>query len=312
MERGQYLYHINYQGFEEPLCRLEQRAVFKIETDGKTFESDMKFEPSHSPFMKSRMDKMMETDSFEKLLNWIEEKGFDCDGFFIMYMLYQKDDPSYKDRKALCRSVGYAFLGEPDFKNPSVVYGITNYHGRWLFGEVHLNNGLWRDHNNKPYSYSSSLGIHLAKALVNIGTEGNLEKRIIDPCCGVGTVLLEAAFAGYKSEGREIMEKVAKSAQLNMAHYNYEVPITLGDMHEIGKHYDVALVDLPYGISTDITATQQAELIRSAFQIADRLVVVSTEDINHIIKDNGMTLLDTCSVSKNYGHIFYRHVWVLG
>lgn len=311
MENLLYLYHINYQAFEEPLCRLEQRAVFNIEDETKTFESNIVFDPSNSAFIKSRMAEDIVADSFEELLKHVEKKAIDSEDFLIMYMVYSKDDPSYTKRKDLCKQVGLLFKGFPNFKTPSVIYGITHFKNKWLFGQVLLNNGLWRHHDKKPYSYSSSLGIHLAKSLPNIGSKGQLDKSMVDPCCGVGTVLLEAAFAGYNIEGRELIEKVAKSAQKNMLHFGYDVQVNLGDIKDINKKYDVALVDLPYGISTKISEEEQEDIIRNACRIGKRVVVVSTKDIRPLITDMNMTLVDECSVSKNYDHIFHRYVWVI-
>lgn len=311
MKKLEYIYHVNFQSFEEPLCGLEQRSVFGIKDLKRTFRSPVCFEPSHSPFMKSRLDISIESDSFDGLMGQLEAMSIKVDDFIVMYMVYDKEDPHYSGRKALCKKVGMAIKGYPNFKEPKFVFGISCIESKWFFGRVYINEGTWRKHNNRPYSYSSSLGVHMAKAIVNIGTRGKLEKKIIDPCCGVGTVLLEAAYAGYVCEGIEIISKVGKSAQMNMAFYDYKVPIMIGDMTKVTSHYDVGLLDLPYGISTDISHIQQEEIIIRAAQLVDRLVVVSIEDISQLIMDREFKLVDSCSVRKNYGIDFFRHVWVI-
>jgi len=312
MGTSKYLYHINYQGYEDALCRLEMRSIFKLDVDGRTFVSNKKVNPSFSPFIKSSLEILIEAPSFENLLVQLEQKGIDSEGFKVIYMVYKEDDPFYSNRKELCKKVGLVFKGYPNFKSPTIIYGITMYEGQWIFGEVDLNNSLWRKHNDRPYTYSSSLGIHLAKSLVNIASEGDFNKTIIDPCCGVGTILLEAAFAGYNIVGRELALKVAKSAQKNLLHFDYNVPVTIGDINDITEKYDVAIVDLPYGIFTTIDATTQVDIIRNASRIASRIVLVSTGDLTEVIKENGLTLLDSCRIQKNEGNRFIRYVWVCG
>ena len=40
--------------------------------------------------------------------------------------------------------------------------------------------------------FSNSLDIRLARTLINIAGENDQTKTMIDPCCGMGTVVLEA------------------------------------------------------------------------------------------------------------------------
>ena len=41
----------------------------------------------------------------------------------------------------------------------------------------------------------------MARALVNIAMKDNEEGTLIDPCCGVGTVVIEALDLGIKVKG---------------------------------------------------------------------------------------------------------------
>lgn len=48
-----------------------------------------------------------------------------------------------------------------------------------------------------PIPFSNSLDIRLARTLINIAGENDISKTIIDPCCGMGTVVLEGLALGY-------------------------------------------------------------------------------------------------------------------
>ncbi len=310
MTNNKYLYNINYQIHEEALCKLEMRSVFKENYDHKTFISDIKMNPSNSPFLKSRLDISLEAKSFEELLELIKKKDIDDEGFKVVYMVYDENDKNYKNRKDFCKSVGLILKGYPNFKTPSIIFGITEYEGVWLFGQVIENNALWRNHNNRPITYSSSLGIHLAKSLINIASCNDFSKKIIDPCCGVGTILLEGAFAGYNIEGRELAAKVAKGAQKNLEFFNYDVKVTIGDINDIDENYDVSIIDLPYGICTTIDPTTQSNIIENASRISKKVVIVSTEDLTDVFNELKLTLIDNCQIQKNNKHNFSRYVWV--
>lgn len=305
-----YLYNVNYQDYEEALYRMELRSMFEQDYENKTFQSKVKLNPSISPFIKSRLDILLEETSFDELLVQLEKEKIDTEGFKVIYMVYSEDDPFLSARKDYCKRVGLVFEGYPNLKSPTVIYGIAHYEGKWIFGEVNVSDNSWRNHNSRPFTYSSSLGIHLAKALVNIGSEGDFTKSIIDPCCGVGTILLEAAFAGYNIVGRELVSKVAKGAQKNLLHFNYDVDVAIGDINDVTDEYDVSIIDLPYGIFSRIDETTQLDIIQNAKRISNRIILVSTDDLTEVIKKMGLTLLDSCNVKKSKGHRFSRYVWV--
>ena len=46
-------------------------------------------------------------------------------------------------------------------------------------------------HDDKPNTFSNSLDIRLARTLVNLAAGDNDQVTIVDPCCGMGTVVLE-------------------------------------------------------------------------------------------------------------------------
>lgn len=46
----------------------------------------------------------------------------------------------------------------------------------------------------------------------------------------------------------------------NLEFFGYKNVITSGDMHNIEEKYDVAIIDLPYGVFTSTTLEEQATL----------------------------------------------------
>lgn len=305
-----YLYKINYQFHEEALSELERRALFGQSDKRKVFFSKNKINPSSSPFIKLRLDIEFQAHSLEGILNHLENQKPEYDEFRVDYIKFDDQDPAFKDRRNYCKSLGMKILSYPNFENPSVILGISYYQETWYYGKIVYNNGLWRKHNKKPFTYSSSIGNHLAKALVNIATKGDLNKKLIDPCCGVGTVLLEAAFMGYHIVGCDIMEKVTINAKKNMDHFAYHVDVIHKDIQDLDSNYDAAIVDLPYGICSRSDEQLQARIIKHAQGLADRVVFLSQENIMDQLNSYTMKIVDHCQMKKGRNHKFMRYIWV--
>ncbi len=310
MQVNHYLYNVNYQDYEQDLCELEMRALFDSAIKNKMVTSHKRVDPSISPFIKYRIDTLLKTDSFTELLALIIFHKFESDDFTILYTQLEADDPHKAYKRDICKQIGHRLIGFPNFKNPKNTFSISFSEGGWIFGRYVISNALWRAHDKRPHSYSSSIHIHIAKALINIAGNGDLNTKIIDPCCGVGTVLLEGIISGYSIEGWDLNEKVAENARKNLIHFGYLPNVTTGNIEDITKHYDASIVDLPYGILNFKDHENQQLIIENAIRISDKIVLVTAEDISEILDKENLTLLDSCKVRKNTKGYFSRYIWV--
>ena len=81
---------------------------------------------------------------------------------------------------------------------------------------------------------------------------------------------------GLDIEGYEIKKNIAYRARQNLVHYDFERDrIKPMDMHLVTKHYDVALLDIPYGYYAPITHEEQLALLQGCHRMADELVLVT-------------------------------------
>jgi len=287
---------------EKALCDMEMRALFGKDYQ-ESFVHDKAIDPSSSPFLRNRLNLELRADNFEDLLILIENQAIVISDFKVVSL----NDQDKNKKRYTEKAIGLRIHGFPNFKSPSIVYGLVEYNDQWYFGRLLSNDSHWRKHKQKPYSYSSSLDIHLAKALVNIAGQGIYDRKLIDPCCGVGTVLLEGHHSGYDIEGLEILPKVAEKAIANLAYYNYDVKVSIGDIGRLNNTYDACIVDLPYGISTHTKDEVIDKIIYDASRLSNRVVYVSTEPIEEKLSEN-MALVDSCLISKGKDYRFKRYV----
>ncbi|MCQ9627300.1 SAM-dependent methyltransferase [Cetobacterium somerae] len=294
-----YMYIVNYPTFEEELCLLEMRAVFGKMPVEKTLFSNIEFNSSNSPFIKTRLDIIYEKDTIEELLVEINKDKRIYNNFKLEYIrLNNNHNIPYEERLDLIKKLSMNIIGTHNFKNPEFNFGVTKVDGKWLFGIDNKNDYKWHTHDNKPCSYSNSLGVKVAKAVVNIANNGLKENTIIDPCCGVGTTLVEALDAGYQIEGYEINKHIAKNANINLEFYGFKPIVINDDMHNIKKNYDSSIIDIPYGLFSHTSEEEQQDIINTARRISNRIVLISFEEHDLMVAKAGFKIIDRCVVTK--------------
>lgn len=310
MKSNQYIYNVNYNVQDHNLCAFEFRALFDDEFKDKVFFTDKEVDPSISPFLKNKLKIIYKKKTFNEILDAIITDDFRANDFMVKYVAMYNRDPNIDQGKKLSKEVGLRIYGYPSFQSPIIMLGITFYQGYWYFGYLKQNNYEWRNHNQKPYSFSSALGVNMAKVLINAAGRGDTSKRLIDTCCGVGTVILEGVFAGYNICGWEINSKVAEFARLNLAHYQYNAKIVTGDMKDIKEHYDAVIADLPYNNFSHFDEEKQWDIIKHAKQIAGKMVIVTSTDIREKLNSEQLKIVDFCRAEKTIKGDFTRYIWI--
>lgn len=284
---------------------MEMRFLFKEEPVDKYLRSTVDINPSRSPFIKERIKIIYEENSLEELLQRINEDGLSYDSFKVIYIKLKNREVGFEERMNALKKIGTCIIGKAELHNPRVILGLTNLNGKWIFGIYEKNDCKWHCHDKKPHSYSNALSLRMSRALVNIAVGNNLNLELIDPCCGVGTIVLDALSMGINACGYEINKQIARNAKENLRYFGYENVITTGDMKEINKRYDVCIIDIPYGVFTAVTPGEQESIIKKAAEICNKLVIVTFEDMQNMIEGSGFRIIDRCSVKKGG---FIRHI----
>ncbi len=309
MSNHKYIYSFKYDIHNTHLCKLESRQLFNEEEQHKLLFSNSKVDPSISPFIKSRFEILSSSEDYSELLQKIKKANIHIDGFKAEYLVLEGDSTKYPERLKKLKDIGYCIEGDPDYTTPSIIYSVCNYKKTWYFGFLTKHNSDWFKHKKKPCSFSSAINMDIAKTLVSIASKGDKSIRLLDACCGVGTVMLEACISGFDIEGCDIHWRACKSARENLAHYNYTAHVYRSDVKDLDKKYDAAIIDLPYNLYTFSNNTITLNIIKSVTKLTTRLVIVSTSDIETLIKKAGLYVSDSCTVEKK-GKKFARNIWI--
>jgi len=299
-----YIY--NYYSCEEDelsLCALEMRAFFGIDSQSSSLESALKIDPTRSPFIKERVSVIYEGNTLEDIKKQLKDLQLSPSTFKVIFVknsdLDEDEKVGFKERRRIEREVGLHIPGEADLLKPDLLFGIMNVSGRWVFGEYIRNEAIWLQHKTKPHSYSTALSTRVARAVVNIAVPDPIGIKAIDPCCGIGTVVVEGLSMGIDIVGSDNNHLIIPGARENIAYFGLDGEIVLKDILNITESYDVAIIDMPYNVCSVITTEEQLRMLQSARQFAEKVVIITVEDIDSIIIDAGFKIVDRGFVKKS-------------
>ncbi|MFD1032386.1 TRM11 family SAM-dependent methyltransferase [Metaplanococcus flavidus] len=308
---GEYIYTFAYTEDEKELCQMEMRAFFSKDTNDKIIRSDVGFEPSRSPFVKERIEVLFEAAELAGILEQSADVNMETDTFKVIFLkingLALADKVDFDEKREIERQIGAAITGEADVHNPDVTFGLIPFGDRWYFGKYRQSESVWFRHQQKPREYSTALSTKVARAIANIAVPDPVGIKAIDPCCGIGTVLVEALSMGIDIVGRDINPLVVDGSRENIAHFGLTGKVDLGPIADIEQQYDVAIIDMPYNLYTHATPAEQLEILKHAQPFTEKLLVVTIESIDHMIEEAGFTIIDRCIAKKA---LFLREILV--
>lgn len=310
MTRRNYLYSFNYDIHNSNLSKLVSRQLFNEDEKNKVLLSNKRVDLLISPFIKNRIEIITVSKSYSELIQKIKHEKIKIEAFNVEYVILEGDSTEFSNRKRKLRDVGFSIEGTPNFKTPTITYSICFYNNTWYFGILSKHKVDWYTHKKKPYSFSNSIGMDIAKTLISIATEENKSIKLLDVCCGVGTIMLEACASGFNIDGCDINPKRCEQTNKNLDFYGYSSIVYSSDIKNLNKKYDAAIIDLPYNMYSYSNDLATANIINSTAKLANRVIIVSIADIKSSIKNAGLVIQDYCTAEKRGKSGFVRNIWV--
>lgn len=299
-----FIYSFACREEELGLCRMEQRALFGVEAPEGWLSSSRLIEPGRSPFIRQRLFVRKRAASLEELIAAADGWSMGEHTFKIRYVKTGGSGFDYDACRLIERRVGAVIRGKAEMRHPAVVLGVACADGIWHLGELAENPAVWLAHQNKPRSYSTALSTRTARPLVNIALpwpEPELAgKTLCDPCCGIGTVLIEALSMGIAAFGSDVNPLAVQGARANLAYFGYSDAVKLCDIAGVRGAYDAVIVDLPYNLCSKSSREEQLAMLRQAAGLSGRVVIVTTEaeDLDGLVREACLLVEDSCRMPK--------------
>ena len=311
-----YIYRLVCSDQERSLCSMEMRQLLGIDPSwhesSAVVESELELSPQRSPYMKYRLQIWLKANDYADLLQQAAALELSETYKLIAIESVVNGEPrklEYNKRRAMERELGMHIGGQVDLHHPQLQLGIIEWNEGWLLGSYEVHEALWQQHDRKPRHYSTALGTRVARAIVNIAVPHlGAGISLIDPCCGIGTVLLEAASQGIYAKGYDLNPLAVVGARENMQAFHYQCDIAIADMRGLTGDYDVAVLDLPYNHCSVLPAEERQQMLASLKQLCKRAVIVSVEPIKEELLQLGATIVDSGIVAKTH---FKRDIWLV-
>lgn len=293
-----YLYIYNYSPHEQDLCEMEFRRIFHENMKTKYYITTQYFDYTRSGYIRGRLNILYEGFNFDEIVQFIEKQEYCYYDFKVVYLKNEITYVPYQESLEKCKRIAFPIAGSVNMHQPQTVFAITKIQEKWYFG-IYESHMIWNQHHDKPHSYSHSLSLRDARAVVNIAIGNDLSKTVVDPCCGIGTVVLEGLSMNAHIVGFDINRYVAYQARLNLEYYGYDpLLIQRQDMKALKQKYDVCILDIPYGVYSPFTYQQQCELLEKTRELAKELVLISHISMNHELQEIGYYIKDQAMIQK--------------
>lgn len=147
---------------------------------------------------------------------------------------------------------------------------------------------------------STSLPSRLARAVVNLVARPG--DRVLDPVCGAGVLLVEAARLGCEVEGGDLSPKAAAWARRNLAGLDLRGRVEVRDaLTRPPGDADVVVGDLPYGLR--LAPTDLRPFAEALPRLGRRWALVAHEDLSPYLERPVVVLRVPKSTFTRYVHI---------
>ncbi|HKF16274.1 MAG TPA: methyltransferase domain-containing protein [Candidatus Dormibacteraeota bacterium] len=127
-----------------------------------------------------------------------------------------------------------------------------------------------RQTQQRPFFRSYGMQPRKSRCLVNLsGVQPG--QRLLDPCCGTGSCLIEAALMGIKAYGSDNDPRAVAGSRLNTDALGLDVNLRVLDARRLdgwGMTFDAIVSDLPYGLSASLAGTSIVGLYRDILRSA--------------------------------------------
>ena len=240
-------------------------AIFSTDAIARDFSDRI----AMSHFLSEHLDSVKVKD----LASFFDEMSFDDRESVAVKVKITEPMKGKYDPVKLTKEIGAAISkrAKIDLDHPStqfrVVVGKKAHIGKVV---AEIDRTQYEKRKNRFLPFSSPISIHprLARALINL-TAGSSKSSMLDPFCGTGTLLIEAALMGMKACGSDLSEKMVEGSRTNLGSLGLKADLRrldVGRISELGKKFDCIVTDPPYGRSSSTNKEPIKELYDRALE----------------------------------------------
>ena len=140
----------------------------------------------------------------------------------------------------------------------------------------------------KPFFHPSAMPAKLARCMINLA-HAKAEKTLLDPFCGTGSTLIEAAYIGCYALGVDAAKRMVLGCRKNLQFFNIHAEgLVLADARKLPFFkVDCMVTDPPYGRSASTLKATTRELVHDVLiaaydllPVGHRICIASPKTLN--------------------------------
>jgi tRNA G10 N-methylase Trm11 len=238
------------------------------------------------------------------LVQAVAQRRFDARAFRIEHLRLSRTSQIGKHEAVI--AVANAIDAAPNLDAPEHRFLLAQQDEGLWFGEIVTEaDRTYERHDAKPCRTSSSLPSRMARALVNLVVPS--ARTILNPCCGTGSILLEAQAVGVEAYGVDWNPRMVAMSRQNLAHFGYGARVELGDARDWRRKGDALIADLPYGRFLHTPEAVIRGVLEAGARLAPVAVYVAAGDISRWLWEAGYGEVEVLRVRKRAGFVRCVH-----
>jgi len=125
----------------------------------------------------------------------------------------------------------------------------------------------------KPFFHPSAMPSKLARCMVNL-SQAKAGELVLDPFCGTGSIMVEAAFVGCRILGFDVKRRMAEGTRRNLKHFGVESEgLVIADSRKLPlMRIDHVVTDPPYGKSATTMKSTTKQIVEGVLSSARSLL----------------------------------------
>ena len=247
---------------------------------------------------------MAQGPTLDDLLTSVSQADFQAEDFRIDFLSLSGQNQLRPSRSIV--ALAYVIPFYPDLAHPKHRFLLVERDQDLWFGEVLSEcQYSFQQHAAKPYSTSTSLSSQLARALVNLVIPQ--ARSLVDPCCGTGSILLEAHLLGLQTYGADQNRRTAWMARQNLVHFGYDVVVDHVEIRDCQQKADALVTDLPYGRLLKADESVIRSILEHGVKLAPLAVYVAGYNISDWLTSVGYDQVEVFTVNKHDRVVRFVH-----
>jgi tRNA (guanine10-N2)-dimethyltransferase len=192
-----------------------------------------------------------------------------------------------------------------NLKTPEKTFFGVLTSGKLVFGikltEITPKTYSERRPRKKPFFHPSAMPSKLARCMVNLA-HAKTGELVLDPFCGTGSSMIEAAFVGCRVLGFDAQRRMAEGTRKNLQYFGVEPEgLVIADSRKLPlTRIDRVVTDPPYGKSATTMKSTTKEIVKGVLTSA--LPLLGAGQVICIASPK------TLNIARIGAELGYRHV----